>query len=62
MTKWEELENGKFAQILHGSVQCGDGYAHLLEKGDVGSAKGMLIWGQQQAEEAYLSGESNPRG
>ena len=35
---------------------------HLLEKGDVGSAKGMLIWGQQQAEEAYLSGESNPRG
>ena len=27
---------------------------HLLEKGDVGSAKGMLIWGQQQAEEAYL--------
>ena len=23
---------------------------HLLEKGDVGSAKGMLIWGQQQAE------------
>ena len=35
---------------------------HLLEKGDVGSAKGMLIWGEQQAEEAYLSGESNPRG
>ena len=54
MTKWEELENGKFAQILHGSVQCGDGCV-------VGSAKGMLIWGQQQAEEAYLSGEADVR-
>ena len=30
---------------------------HLLEKGDVGSAKGMLIWGQQQAEEASVRGE-----
>ena len=29
---------------------------HLLEKGDVGSAKGMLIWGQQQAEEASVQG------
>ena len=29
---------------------------HLLEKGDVGSAKGMLIWGQQQAEDRPNTG------
>ena len=34
---------------------------HLLEKGDVGSAKGMLIWGQQQAEEAAPRPEGHHR-